>query len=123
MDFVKFNAGSCADYPQGLVQCVLFFLNSLVHVSSKDSAAVKEVGSLVTWGKIQKITDLLMNAAIQKMLMGARLRCHVGEREILKTLMDARLCRHVEKREILKFLMGSNLPVLGPTAIVDVASR
>ena len=86
------------------MQCVLF-LNSLVHVFLNYSAAFKEVGSVVTWGKIQKITELLVNAAI------------------LKTLMDARLRRHVEKREILKFLMGSNLPVLGLTAIVDVASR
>ena len=38
--------------------CCVSFLNSLVHVFSNDSAAVKEVGSVVTWGKIQKIPEL-----------------------------------------------------------------
>ena len=71
------------------------FLNSLVHVLSIEPAAVKEVGSVVTWGTIQKTSELLVNAAIQKNLMGEWLRRHVGLRKILKVLMGTRLRRHV----------------------------
>ena len=77
--------------------CCVPFLNSLVNVSSNDPAAVKEVGSVVTWGKIQTTPELLVNSAIQKFLKGVWLRRHVENREILKILMGARLRRQMGK--------------------------
>ena len=62
---------------QGLVQCLLFRMPGSTLLSI-ESAAVKEVGSVVTWGTIQKTSELLVIAAIQKNLMGEWLRRHVG---------------------------------------------
>ena len=42
------------------------------------SAAIKEVGSVVTWGTIQNFSELLGFAAFQKTLMGVWVRRHVG---------------------------------------------
>ena len=47
-------------------------------LSSVISAAIKEVGSVVTWGTVQNIPELLGFAAFQKTLMGVWVRRHVG---------------------------------------------
>ena len=44
--------------------------------------AIKEVGSVVTWGTVQNFSELLGFAAFQKTLMDVWLRRHVGISEV-----------------------------------------
>ena len=58
MHLVKFNAGSCADL--GSVGTMLFvFRLPGSTLSSIVTAAVKEVGSVVTWGSVQNTAESL----------------------------------------------------------------